>query len=298
MTKEKSKKANLFLKVVGSSTILTVATLMIILIPALMILSFFGVDLTSGVTINNMEYAEQYRTALNKNLKNGYVSLDRILYFYLEYPYITVDQLYMKNQDITNKTSKNIVDVCTDPQLKNLVACTSSNIATNINYLDDNSKIFNLPLKQDTFSITSFYNEYRIVYGENDIHRAWDFAAPANTDIFSMCNGTVERVHFTQATNEPFHQSNNKTGNNIDISCVIDNKKYLIKYVHLYPNSSVVNVGDTVTAWQKIATVGTTGYSTGNHLHLEIYDELGTNIDAMKFIDLNSVAPTPEYELQ
>ena len=31
-----------------------------------------------------------------------------------------------------------------------------------------------------------------------------------------------------------------------------------------------VKVGDKVTHWQEIASVGTTGYSTGNHLHYEL----------------------------
>lgn len=43
-----------------------------------------------------------------------------------------------------------------------------------------------------------------------------------------------------------------------------------------------VRVGDTVAAGQVIGYVGTTGRSTGNHLHLEVFKD-GENVDPVKF---------------
>ena len=58
---------------------------LVILIPVLMLLDFFGANITDGYVENNSQYADMYKVVVRKNIMsgNGYVSLDRILYFYL-----------------------------------------------------------------------------------------------------------------------------------------------------------------------------------------------------------------------
>ena len=82
--KNNKKKKNIFIKIIGSSTILTVAFVLVILICVLMIFDFFGAKLTKEKVQNNAEYADAYKVAVNKYLKDGYVPLQRLLYFHLE----------------------------------------------------------------------------------------------------------------------------------------------------------------------------------------------------------------------
>ena len=105
-------------------------------------------------------------------------------------------------------------------------------------------------------SVTSLYG-----YRENptaagtQIHRGLDIAAPAGTPIYSVQDGTViQAVHG--------HAS---YGNYILIA---DDKGRETRYAHC----SVLTAaeGQKVKTGDKIAEVGSTGNSTGNHLHIEI----------------------------
>lgn len=105
-------------------------------------------------------------------------------------------------------------------------------------------------------SVTSLYG-----YRENptaagtQIHRGLDIAAPAGTPIYSVQDGTViQAVHG--------HAS---YGNYILIA---DDKGRETRYAHC--SVLTATEGQKVKAGDKIAEVGSTGNSTGNHLHIEI----------------------------
>ena len=80
--------------------------------------------------------------------------------------------------------------------------------------------------------------------------------------------------------------TNGGAGNYIKLKCTVDDIEYIVLYGHLYPNSSKVKIGDKVSSWQQIAGVGTTGYSTGNHLHYQV-SENGKVIDGLSLVDFN-----------
>ena len=51
------------------------------------------------------------------------------------------------------------------------------------------------------------------------------------------------------------------------------NNGYYTLYAHLNKFMDGVNVGDTVARGQQIGYVGTTGYSTGPHIHFEVWKD-------------------------
>ena len=292
------KKKNIILKIIGGSTILSVAFALVILICVLMIFDFFGTKLTEEKVEHNEEYADAYTNALNKYLKDGYVPLQRLLYFHLEDTSLTLDVLYSMNLNKESKVTREIQNVCEDQRVKNMTACTDENIKENENYLVVSTGHFNFPLKDD-FTVTSFFNQERTIYGESNRHNGWDLATLAQTPVYSVCSGTVEKVNFTQDKNIPYDQSGNSVGNTITIKCDEDYAEtYYVIFAHLYPNSAKVKEGDIVNHWTQVASVGTTGYSTGNHLHYQVEDENRKLVDGMQLIDFTLSSPSDFNDFQ
>lgn len=96
---------------------------------------------------------------------------------------------------------------------------------------------------------------WRVLFGQRDYHTGIDIPAPKGTSIQSADAGKVILVQ----------KSNSGYGWHL----VVDHGG---GYVTLYAHSSAiyVNSGDMVQKGQSIAGVGTTGNSTGNHLHFEV----------------------------
>ncbi|MCD5383856.1 M23 family metallopeptidase [candidate division WOR-3 bacterium] len=91
--------------------------------------------------------------------------------------------------------------------------------------------------------------------GFSSYHQAVDIAAPIGTPIVSTINGIV-----TAVWEDPL------LGNVLEIA---NEKGYRIVYGH---NSSIdVKEGDKVNRGDIVASVGTSGITTGPHLHYEIY---------------------------
>ena len=111
---------------------------------------------------------------------------------------------------------------------------------------------------------TSAYDEsdrYGIRSGRK--HRGYDLGIAMGADVRTPVAGTVT-----------FAGSNSSYGNYIKIQ---DNNGYL----HYFGHNSKLNVkeGDLVSAGQIIAQAGSTGNSTGPHIHYEVHDPTGNVID-------------------
>ena len=59
-------------------------------------------------------------------------------------------------------------------------------------------------------------------------------------------------------------------------------------YAHALDNSFKVSVGDYVVAGQQLSSIGTTGNSTGYHLHFEVWIN-GTRVDPLPYVYSESV---------
>lgn len=103
-------------------------------------------------------------------------------------------------------------------------------------------------------------------------HNGIDIIAKYNTDILSSCKGEVIEVK----------KSNLGYGNRIVIKHPLG---YETLYAHL--NKIIVNKGDKVESGQKIGTMGSTGLSTGTHLHYEIIRD-NISINPKFYLDKNN----------
>ncbi len=93
------------------------------------------------------------------------------------------------------------------------------------------------------------------VYGDRRFHSGVDLAAPEGVAILAARDGVV--------TSASYHSAN---GYYVTIN---HGDGYSTSYLHM--THYTVRVGQTVTAGQKIGECGSTGTSTGPHLHFTVY---------------------------
>lgn len=93
------------------------------------------------------------------------------------------------------------------------------------------------------------------VYGDQRFHNGIDLAAYAGTPIIATRSGKVTQAEY-----------NWSAGNFVAVD---HGDGFVSKSLHM--TRYIVKVGDYVTAGQVIGYVGTTGTSTGNHLHFGIF---------------------------
>ena len=103
---------------------------------------------------------------------------------------------------------------------------------------------------------SSFGKRKHPVLGYNKMHRGVDFAAPTGTPIYAAGDGVLTKAG-----------RNGSYGNYIQIR---HNGEYSTAYAHLSRIAKGMEAGKRVRQGQVIGYVGTTGRSTGPHLHYEV----------------------------
>ena len=118
--------------------------------------------------------------------------------------------------------------------------------------------------------ITDAYG-YRIhpLSGTKKWHNGVDFAAGEGTAIYATKAGTVTSATYNEAY-----------GNMVTIN---HGDGYSSLYGHM--TKYIVSVGETVSAGQTIGYVGSTGWSTGPHLHFTIYYN-GSDVNPLNYVSM------------
>ena len=152
---------------------------------------------------------------------------------------------------------KQIEDAIKKEEQQNKVDANSGNIGVKF--------IWPIP---DSTRITSRFGPRKApVAGASNYHKGVDVGAPKGTPIIAAAGGTV--------VISTYHYS---AGNYVMI-----NHGNGVYTVYMHASKLLVEVGDKVKQGEKIALVGTTGYSTGNHLHFGVRIN-GTYYDPLNYV--------------
>ena len=117
-----------------------------------------------------------------------------------------------------------------------------------------NGGMFAWPCPGYTRISDEYGNRMHPILGIQKFHNGLDMAAPGGTPILAAYDGDVVGAAY-----------NNSMGNYI----MIDHGSGLYT-IYMHCSALYVSKGQSVTKGQKIAAVGSTGRSTGNHLHFSV----------------------------
>lgn len=116
------------------------------------------------------------------------------------------------------------------------------------------------PLPEGTWVRTSPFGwRTHPITGERSFHTGSDFAAADGTPILAAADGVVVLAEFSGGY-----------GGLIVIEHTVRGERVASYYAHMWEHGIHVTAGQTVTAGQHIGDVGSSGQSTGPHLHFEI----------------------------
>ncbi|WP_374225750.1 MULTISPECIES: M23 family metallopeptidase [unclassified Microbacterium] len=116
------------------------------------------------------------------------------------------------------------------------------------------------PLPEGSWVKTSdFGPRIHPITGQQSVHTGTDYAAPDGTPIHAVADGRVTTAEFSGGY-----------GGLVVIDHTVAGQRVATAYAHMWETGIHVTEGQIVTAGQHIGDVGSSGNSTGPHLHLEV----------------------------
>ena len=116
-------------------------------------------------------------------------------------------------------------------------------------------ELFKCPITAKWRLSSAYGNRADPFTGVKKFHTGMDMAAPTGTPVKATLDGKVVAVSFNQVF-----------GNYVIINHI---NGYQSLYAHLH--TATVKVGQRINQGEKLGLVGSTGYSTGPHLHFTVY---------------------------
>ncbi|MDX6327161.1 MAG: hypothetical protein QOK15_3515 [Nocardioidaceae bacterium] len=130
-----------------------------------------------------------------------------------------------------------------------------------------------LPVARGAYHLTAGFGECSGLWSQ--CHTGLDFAAPTGTPIHAIANGVITKVGWAGAYGY-------RTAMRLKDGTVL-------WYCH--QNSTGVQAGQRVVGGQVIGSVGSTGNTTGPHLHLEVHPGGGDPVDPYQALSARGVTP-------
>ncbi len=132
--------------------------------------------------------------------------------------------------------------------------------------LEEQGSLSGLPVKKGYVS-SGYGWRADPINGKPSLHAGLDFAGKSGSDVVAVASGVVT-----------FSGRDSGYGNMVEISHGGD---YVTRYAH--NKNTLVQPGDVVRKGDTIALMGSTGRSTGSHVHFEVYKN-GRSVDPSSYV--------------
>ena len=149
----------------------------------------------------------------------------------------------------------------------NLKASVTPKLSTSSGGTVYTGGVFAWPAPSYTYISSPYGYRTHPVLGRTKFHSGVDMAAPGGTNILSAADGTVRSAGWNGGYGY----------------CVVVDHGGGVATLYGHASKLLVSSGQKVSKGQAIALVGTTGMSTGNHLHFEVLKN-GATTDPMAYL--------------